>query len=140
MNDTTEREPFWPLITVVAVLAVATFSISMSLDWWGSTVSRSGLMTALVLMVLADVQMLRDYRHKKARGIPKSDERLDRIVVYASTYSFRVGLICMIALIVLHLLRIVDMDVVTALSVSVLVMAGIYFAFHLYFDRRGDVV
>lgn len=139
MSDTTEREPFWPLITVAAVLAVAAFSISLSLDWWGSTVYRSGLVTALILMVLADVQIVRDYRRKKARGIPKSDERLDRIVVYASTYSFRAGLICMIALIVLHLLRIVDMDVVTALSVSVLVMAGIYFAFHVYFDRRGDV-
>jgi len=140
MSDTTEREPVWPLITVAAVVAVAAFTMSMSLDWWGNTVYRSALVTAFVLIILADIQIARDYRRKKARGVPKSDERLDRIVVYASMYSFRAGIICMIVLIFLHLLRILDMDTVGALSVSVFVMAGFYFAFHWYFDRKGDVV
>lgn len=134
-----EPEPFWPLITVAAVTAVAVFVISMSVDWWGKTLYRSGLITAFVLMVMADIQMIRDYRRKKKAGIPKSDERLDRVVIYASAYSFRVGIFVMIVLIFVNLLKIVSTDAVEALSASVLVMAGSFFAFHWYFDKKGDV-
>lgn len=134
-----EPEPFWPLITVVGVLAVATFVISLSVEWWGNTVYRSAIVTALVLVLLADIQMVRDYRRKKKAGIPKSDERLDKIVVYASTYSFRVGIFFMIVLIFLHLLKVLNMDVVVALSASVFAMAGAFFVSYWYYDRKGDV-
>ena len=137
MNDT--REPFWPLFVVVAVLAVAVFTISLSINWWGNTVYKSVLVTAVVLVIVADIQIVRDHYKKKAKGIPRSDERLDRIVVYASTYSFRVGILFMIVLIFLHLLNMIAMDTVSALSASVFVMAGVYIVFHWYFDRKGDV-
>lgn len=133
-----EPEPFWPLITVASVLAVATFVISMSVDWWGNTVSRSAIITALVLILLADIQIVRDYRRKKAAGIPKSDERLDKVVVYAMAYSFRVGIFFMIVLIFLHLLKVLNMDLVVALSASVFVMAGAYVVSYWYFDKKGD--
>jgi uncharacterized membrane protein YfcA len=133
-----EPEPFWPLITVAAAVAIATFVMSMSLEWWGNTVYRSVLITALVLMVLADIQMIRDYYRKKRAGVPKSDERLDRIVIYASAYSWRVAIPFMIALVILNLLK-VSMDPVVALSASVLVMAGAFFVFYWHFNRKGDV-
>ncbi|MBU7048396.1 MAG: hypothetical protein HXS54_18345 [Theionarchaea archaeon] len=134
-----EPEPVWPLLLVVGVVMVATFGISMSVDWWGNTVLRSGLVTAFVLIILADIQIVRDHYRKKAAKIPKSDERLERIVVYASMYAFRVGIIFMIVLIFLHLLRGLDADVVVALSLSVFAMAGTFFIFYCYFDRKGDV-
>ncbi|MBU7017404.1 MAG: hypothetical protein HXS44_07840 [Theionarchaea archaeon] len=134
-----EPEPVWPLLLVVGVVMVATFGISMSVDWWGNTVLRSGLVTALVLVILADIQIVRNHYRKKAAAIPKSDERLERIVVYASTYAFRVGIIFMIVLIFLHLLKVFDVDVVIALSLSVFAMAGTFFVFYWHFDRRGDV-
>ena len=134
-----EPEPFWPLIITAAVLAVAVFVISMSIEWWGNTVLRSVLITAVVLMVLADIQIARYYRHKKAAGIPLSDERLEKMVIYASAYSWRVGIFFMIVIILLDLARVITLDVATALSTSVLVMAGAYFAFYWYFGRRGDV-
>ena len=134
-----EPEPVWPLLLMVGVVVVATFGISMSVNWWGNTVLRSTLVTAFVLVILADIQIVRHHYRKKAAGIPKSDERLQRIVVYASTYAFRVGIIFMIVLILLHLLQVVDADVVVALSASVFVMAGTFFICYWYFDRRGDV-
>ena len=134
-----EPEPVWPLLLVVGVVMVATFGISMSVDWWGNTVLRSGLVTAFVLVILADIQIVRDHYRKKAAKIPKSDERLERIVVYASMYAFRVGIIFMIVLIFLHLLRVLDADVVITLSLSVFAMAGTFFIFYWYFDRKGDV-
>lgn len=137
MSDT--REPFWPLLLVVAVLAVAVFTFSMSINWWGNTVYKSVLITALVLVIVADIQIVRDHYKKKVQGIPRSDERLDKIVVYASTYSFRVGILFMIGLIFLHLLNLIATDTVTALSASVFVMAGVYVVFHWYFDRKGDI-
>lgn len=134
-----EREPFWPLLLVVAVLAVAVFTLSLSVNWWGNTVYKSVLVTALVLMVVADIQIIRDYRKKKVQGIPRTDERLDKIVVYASMYSFRVGILFMSVLIFSNLFDVVATDTVTALSASVFVMAGVYFVFHWYFDKKGDV-
>ena len=134
-----ESEPFWPLIITAAVLAVAVFVISMSIEWWGNTVLRSVLITAVVLMVLADIQIARYYRRKKAEGVPLSDERLEKMVIYASAYSWRVGIFFMIVIILLDLARVIRLDVVTALSASVLVMAGAYFAFYWYFGRKGDV-
>ena len=134
-----ESEPIWPLITVAAVVAVAVFASSLSIEWWGNTVLRSVLLTAVVLMVLADIQIARYYRHKKAAGIPISDERLEKMVIYASAYSWRVGIFFMIVIILLDLARVITLDVVTALSASVLVMTGAYFAFYWYFGRKGDV-
>ena len=134
-----DPEPLWPLITVVAVLGVAVFSISMSFDWWGNTVYRSALITAFILMLVADVQIVRDYRQKKAAGVPKSDERLDKIVAHASTYSFRAGIFFMIVLIVAHLVKVLELDVVVALSASVFIMAGVFFVTYWYFDRKGDI-
>ena len=134
-----ESEPFWPLIITAAVLAVAVFVISMSIEWWGNTVLRSVLITAVVLMVLADIQIARYYRRKKAEGVPLSDERLEKMVIYASAYSWRVGIFFMIVIILLDLARVIALDVVTVLSASVLVMAGAYFAFYWYFGRKGDV-
>lgn len=134
-----EPEPFWPLIITAAVLAVAVFVISMSVEWWGNTVLRSVLITALVLMVLADIQIARYYRRKKAEGVPMSDERLEKMVIYASAYSWRVGIFFMIVIILLDLARVITLDVMAALSMSVFVMAGAYFAFYWYFGRRGDV-
>ncbi|MBU7013117.1 MAG: hypothetical protein HXS46_20745 [Theionarchaea archaeon] len=134
-----EPEPFWPLIITAAVLAVAVFVISMSIEWWGNTVLKSALVTALVLMVLADIQIIRDHRRKKTEGVPKSDERMEKMVVHASAYSWRVGIFFMMVLIILSLTKVITLDVVVALSVSVFVMAGAYFAFYWYFGRRGDV-
>jgi uncharacterized membrane protein YfcA len=134
-----EPEPVWPLLLVVGVVMVATFGISMSVDWWGNTVLRSALVTAFVLVILADIQIIRDHYRKKAAGIPKSDERLQRIIVYASMYAFRVGIIFMIVLIFLYLMKVLNADVVVALSLSVFVMAGTFFVCYWYFDRRGDV-
>ncbi len=134
-----EPEPFWPLIITAAVLAVAVFVISMSIEWWGNTVLRSVLITAVVLMVLADIQIARYYRRKKAEGEPMSDERLEKMVIYASAYSWRVGIFFMIVIILLDLARVITLDVMAALSMSVFVMAGAYFAFYWYFGRRGDV-
>jgi hypothetical protein len=135
-----EPEPLWPLLTVVVVLAVATFAISMSVEWWGNTVLRSILVTALVLIVVANVQMIRYYRGQRTHDVPKSDERLDKIIIYASAYSFRAGILFIIVLIFANLLNVVTIDTVPALSASVFVMAGTYFAFHWYFDRKGDVM
>ncbi|MEA1993872.1 MAG: hypothetical protein U9N35_05705 [Euryarchaeota archaeon] len=134
-----EPEPLWPLLTVAGVLAVLMFVISMSFEWWGNTILRSALVTALVLMLLADIQMIRHYHRERAQNVPKSDERLDRIVIYASAYAFRVGIFFMIMLIFAHLLEVLTMDTIAGLSASVFVMAGSYFVFHLYFNKRGDV-
>ncbi len=122
-----EPEPLWPLLVAAALLAVATFAISLSVDWWGNTVVRSLLVTALVLIVLADIQIVRDHYRKRAQGIPKSDERLERGGMCASTYSFRVGIFFMIALIFLHLTKVLAMDAVAVLFASVFVMAGTFF-------------
>lgn len=134
-----ESEPVWPLITVAAVVAVAVFATSLSIEWWGNTVLRSVLITAVVLMVLADIQIARYYRRKKAEGIPISDERLEKMVIYASAYSWRVGIFFMIVIVLLDLARVITLDVVAALSASVFVMAGAYFVFYWYFGRKGDV-
>jgi uncharacterized membrane protein YfcA len=133
-----EPEPIWPLLVVAAVVAVATFVSSMSFDWWGNTVFRSALVMCVVLMLLADIQMIRHYRRDRKKDVPKTDERLDRLVVHAMATSFRVGILFMIALIFANL-TIVTMDVVIALSVSVFVMAGTFFVTYWHFNRRGDV-
>jgi len=134
-----EPEPLWPLLTLVGIVAVAVFAISMYIEWWGNTIPRSVLVTALILMLLADIQMIRHYRRERAQNVPKSDERLDRIVIYSSAYAFRVGIFFMIVLIFAHLLEVLTMNTVVGLSASVFVMAGSYFVFHLYFNKRGDV-
>lgn len=141
MKDKKETEPesLWPLVTVAAVLAVAVFAISMSVDWWGNTAFRSLIVTALALITLADIQIVRDHHRKKQEGIPKSDERLERILVYASSYSWRIGIFFMIVLIFANLLSSYTMDVVVALSASVFIMAGAFFVFTWYFGRKGDV-
>ncbi|MGD2248834.1 MAG: hypothetical protein PVF58_10555 [Candidatus Methanofastidiosia archaeon] len=135
-----ESEPFWPLVTVTGVIGIAVFVISVSVNWWGGTVVRSGLVTALVLMLVADIQMVRYHIKKKAYNIPASDERLDKIVVYASAYAFRVGIFFMIVLIFLDLLHVLNLGTVVALCVSVFVMAGVYFVFHVYYNKKGDVI
>lgn len=134
-----EPEPLWPLLLVAALLAVTTFAISLSADWWGNTVLRSALVTALVLIVLTDIQIARNHYRKRVQGIPKSDERSERVGMCASTYSFRVGIFFMIALIFLHLSNVLAMDAVIALSGSVFVMAGTFLVSLWYFDRKGDV-
>lgn len=139
MNAKSVSEPFWPLATAAVGLAVAVFAVSMSIDWWGNTLYRSALVTALALIVVADIQVLRDHYRKKVEGIPKSDERLNIVVAYSSAYSFRGGILFMMALIFLHLFKVVAVDTVVALSASVFVMAGTYVGFHWYFERRGDI-
>jgi len=134
-----EPEPLWPLLTLVGIVAVAVFAISISIEWWGNTVLRSTLVTALILMLLADIQMIRHYRRERAQNVPKSDERLNRIVIYASAYAFRAGIFFMIVLIFAHLLNFITMDIVYALCTSVFVMAGSFFVFYWYFNKRGDV-
>jgi uncharacterized membrane protein YfcA len=133
-----EPEPIWPLLVVAAVVAVGTFVGSMSLDWWGNTVLRSILIMCVILILLADIQMVRHYRRDRKSDTPKTDERLDRLVVHAMANSFRVGILFMIALIFANL-TIVTMDVVIALSVSVFVMTGTFFAAYWHFNRKGDV-
>ncbi|MBU6998190.1 MAG: hypothetical protein HXS41_12850 [Theionarchaea archaeon] len=133
-----EPEPMWPMLVVVAVIAVATFVGSMSLDWWGNTVFRSTLVTCVVLVLLADIQMIRHYRQNRKRDVPKTDERLERLIAHAMAHSFRVGILFMTALIFANL-TLVTMDVVIALSLSVFVMAGTYFIAYWYFNRKGDV-
>jgi hypothetical protein len=134
-----EPEPLWPLLTVAGMLAVLTFVISMSVEWWGNTVLRSTLVTALILMLLADIQMIRHYRRERAQSLPKTDERLEKIVIYASAYAFRAGIFFMILLIFAHLLELFTVDTVLGLSASVFVMAGAYVVFHFYFTKKGDV-
>ncbi|MGC1120360.1 MAG: hypothetical protein WBA22_04625 [Candidatus Methanofastidiosia archaeon] len=133
-----EPEPIWPLLVVVAVVAVGTFVGSMSLDWWGNTVFRSTLVMCVVLVLLADIQMIRHYRRDRKRDVPKTDERLDRVVVHAMAYSFRVGILFIITLIFVNL-TIFTMDVVIALSVSAFAMAGTFFVAYWHFNRKGDV-
>ncbi len=139
MNAKSVSEPFWPLAAAAVGLAVAVFAGSMSINWWGNTLYRSALVTALVLIVVADIQILRDHYRKKVEGIPRSDERLNKVIVYSSTYSFRGGILFMIVLIFLHLFKVIAFDTVAALSASVFVMAGTYIGFHWYFERKGDI-
>lgn len=133
-----EPEPIWPLLVVAAVVAVGTFVGSMSFDWWGTTVFRSTLVMCVILVLLADIQMIRHYRRDRKKEVPKTDERLDKLVAHAMAYSFRVGILFMIALIFANL-TIVTMDVVIALSISVFVMAGTFFVTYWHFNRKGDV-
>lgn len=133
-----EAEPIWPLLLVAATLAVATFSLSLSVEWWGNTVYRSALICVLVLTVVADLQLVRNH-YKKTGGMPKSDERLDKVIVYASAYAFRVGICLMVVLIFLQVLTATRVNSVAALSVTMLVMTGSYLASSLYFERKGDV-
>lgn len=135
-----EPEPLWPLLTVAGVLAVLTFVISMSVEWWGNTLLRSTLVTALILMLLADIQMICHYYREKARSLPKTDERLERVVTCASAYAFRAGIFFMIVLIFAQLFGVLTVGTVAGLSASVFVMAGAYFVFHWYLNRRGDKI
>ncbi|MBU7015002.1 MAG: hypothetical protein HXS52_07960 [Theionarchaea archaeon] len=133
-----EAQPIWPLLLVAGVIAVGTFVGSLSLNWWGNTVLRSTLVMCVVLVLLADVQMIRHYRGRRNKDVPITDERLDRLMVHAMAHSFRVGVLFMIVLIFANL-TVITMDVVVALSGSVFVMAGTYFVSYWYFDKKGDV-
>lgn len=126
-------------IIVAAALAVAAFVISMSVDWWGDTVFRSAVVALLVLILLADIQIARDYYRRKAIDEPKRTLEMYETIEDVVGCSFS---ICIFTLFMLYLMHFkgLERDKAVAASVFYFILIQLYFILLMYSVRknRGD--
>jgi hypothetical protein len=123
---------------VAFILALLTFGISLSRGWEIHSMERSLALSALVATMVAICALIWMYYQRKAAGIPETDERIDKINLYAFSYSYRVGIVFMIVL-TWAAIFFKNAAVFYSLCASVFVMTGSFLGFRWILDMKGDV-